>query len=81
MTPELLISRHIQGLEGPVATTLLCEWIDLIFGYKQQGDEAVRNYNLFYYMTYSDQVDISTIQDIETRNGIITQVAHFGQFP
>lgn len=81
MTPELLISRHIQGLEGPVATTLLCEWIDLIFGYKQQGDEAVRNYNLFYYMTYSDQVDISTIQDIETRNGIITQVAHFGQCP
>lgn len=81
MTPELLISRHIQGLEGPVSTTFLSEWIDLIFGFKQQGDEAVKNYNLFYYMTYPDQVDISHISDIETRNGIITQSAHFGQCP
>ena len=81
VTPEQMISRHIQALEGPVATTLLSEWIDLIFGFKQQGDAAIANYNLFYYMTYADQVDLTGIVDPDTRNGIITQAAHFGQCP
>ena len=29
------------------------EWIDLIFGYKQRGPEAVKADNLFYYLTYA----------------------------
>jgi hypothetical protein len=30
----------------------LHEWIDLIFGYKQRGKEAVDAHNVFFYLTY-----------------------------
>jgi len=30
----------------------LHEWIDLIFGFKQRGPEAVEALNVFYYCTY-----------------------------
>ena len=30
----------------------LHEWIDLIFGCKQRGEEAVEALNVFYYCTY-----------------------------
>ena len=81
LTPEQFVSRSLQALEGPITSTFLSDWIDLIFGYKQQGDEAVKNYNLFYYLTYPNNVDISGIDDLETKKGVVTQVAHFGQCP
>ena len=80
-TPQAFLSRHMQAFEGPVVSTLLSQWIDLIFGFKQQGQQAVNSYNLFYYLTYPDQVDLSSAPDLETRNRLITQAAHFGQCP
>lgn len=72
---------QLQCFEGPMVTTFLSDWIDLIFGAKQQGPEAENCYNLFYYLTYPDKVDLASIENEETRLGIMTQCSHFGQCP
>lgn len=41
---ELQESEHVSNH--------LHEWIDLIFGFKQRGEEAINALNVFYYCTY-----------------------------
>lgn len=59
----------------------LHEWIDLIFGYKQRGKEAIEANNVFFYLTYEGAVDIDSIEDEVQRRSIEAQVANFGMTP
>jgi hypothetical protein len=56
----------------------LHEWIDLIFGYKQRGAEAIKADNVFYYLTYAGAVNIDAIEDPGLRLATELQIAHFG---
>ena len=60
--PNPILSTF-QALESEFVSCQLHQWIDLIFGYKQRGPEAVRATNVFYYLTYEGNVNLETITD------------------
>jgi hypothetical protein len=70
-----------QALESEHVSRNLHKWIDLVFGYKQRGREALAALNTFVHVTYEGAVDISSIQDPVQRESIIAQIQNFGQTP
>ena len=59
----------------------LHKWVDLIFGYKQRGREAVAALNTFVHITYEGAVNIDSVEDEVERDAIIAQIQNFGQTP
>ena len=80
-TPEEFVRINRQALESEFVSCQLHQWIDLIFGYKQRGPEAVRATNVFYYLTYESSVDLDSNIDPVMREAIENQVKSFGQTP
>lgn len=80
-TPEEFVRTNRLALESEFVSCQLHQWIDLIFGYKQQGPEAVRALNVFYYLTYEGTVNLSSIGDPVLREGVEAQIRSFGQTP
>lgn len=82
-SPEHFIRLHRMALESDLVSCQLHQWIDLIFGYKQRGPEAIRAVNVFYYLTYEGNVDLSQISgnDPNLKEAIEAQIRHFGQTP
>ena len=78
---EDFIRIHREALESDFVSNTLNEWIDLIFGYKQKGEEAIKACNVFYYLTYEGEVNIESIVDEAERKSIESQINNFGQTP
>jgi len=56
------IQINRDALESEHVSAHLHLWIDLIFGYKQQGSEAEAANNVFHYLTYEANVDNAALQ-------------------
>lgn len=80
-SPEEFVRVNRMALESEFVSCQLHQWIDLIFGYKQRGPEAVRATNVFYYLTYEGSVELESISDPIMREAIENQIRNFGQTP
>lgn len=75
------IRLHMEALESEFVSLHIHQWIDLIFGYRQLGDEAILARNQFHPYTYEGWVDISKITDPIERDATVTQINSYGQTP
>eukprot|EP01156_Anaeramoeba_ignava_P002117 Anaeramoba_ignava/a217599_28.p1 GENE.a217599_28~~a217599_28.p1 ORF type:complete len:713 (+),score=250.60 a217599_28:320-2458(+) len=79
-TSEEFIQIHQEALESEYVSEHLNEWIDLVFGYKQKGEEAKKSNNLFHPNLYEENIDFSNLNEEkvgEIKRGIQTN----GQIP
>ena len=75
------IKKMREALESSYVSENLHSWIDLIFGYKQRGDEAFKADNLFYHLCYEGSVDLESIKNYSERKSLEIQIQEFGQIP
>lgn len=80
-SPERFIEIMRLALESDICSEMLPDWIDLVFGRKQQGKAAIDAHNVFFYLTYYGSVDVASIEDEGLRHATELQIAHFGQCP
>ncbi|XP_071644042.1 WD repeat and FYVE domain-containing protein 3 isoform X2 [Temnothorax longispinosus] len=79
--PREFIRVHRLALECDYVSQHLHQWIDLIFGCKQNGPGAVEAVNVFHHLFYEGNVDIYNIDDPLKKNATIGFINNFGQIP
>uniref|UniRef100_A0A4X2K1Z1 Lysosomal-trafficking regulator n=1 Tax=Vombatus ursinus TaxID=29139 RepID=A0A4X2K1Z1_VOMUR len=78
--PRLFILIHRQALESDHVSQNICQWIDLVFGYKQKGKSSVQAINVFHPATYFG-MDVSAVEDPVQRRALETMIKTYGQTP
>ncbi|KAI9676047.1 MAG: hypothetical protein M1817_000790 [Caeruleum heppii] len=79
--PKIFIAKHREALESPIVSQQLHQWIDLVFGFKQQGEAAIEATNVFHHLSYRGAKDLDTIEDPVERLATIGIIHNFGQTP
>ncbi|CAD8169760.1 unnamed protein product [Paramecium octaurelia] len=82
-TAEEFVYIMRLALESDKVSTELNHWIDLIFGNKNNGQNAVDNANMFHYLTYQENLNtlLNQINDNLAIQSYLTKIQDIGQTP
>lgn len=79
--PKIFIAKNREALESEYVSQHLHRWIDLIFGHKQRGENALEATNVFHHLSYHGSKNLDTIEDPIERLATIGIIHNFGQTP
>jgi hypothetical protein len=78
--PRLYVKMNKKAFESCKISEKINDWIDLIFGVKQSGKEAIKSLNIFRPLCYEGKIDINKLDDKEKEDKMV-EIHDFGQIP
>ena len=72
---EDFLLKMRAAFESDYVSATLSEWIDLIFGYKQNGTSAITSDNIFYFMTYQENVSFDKVMSRMEKAALEVQIS------
>lgn len=79
--PRIFIAKNREALESSYVSANLHLWIELIFGHKQNGPDAVNSLNVFHHLSYNGAINLDGINDEVEKRAVIGMINNFGQTP
>ena len=82
--PRAFTKFNKKAMESPYVSTNISNWIDLVFGIRQTGKEAVKSFNIFRYICYEgniNKLDAFYSSMPKDREDKLIEIRDFGQAP